>query len=126
LPPADRPPKRHGRRATAPPRTAQIDDEEVAPSSDDELEAPEDSAILPSAEGHLESEAPTMEIDCQENPELCAGDPLFADSEGPTLSVGDDPRPAKSTKPETRSSPKRIADPPPTETALNFDALSIT
>lgn len=56
-----------------------------------ELDAPEESAILPSAEGHLESEAPTMKIDCQENPELCAGKPLLAESEGPALSTGDDP-----------------------------------
>jgi hypothetical protein len=56
-----------------------------------ELDAPEESAILPSAEGHLESEAPTMKIDCQENPELCAGEPLLTESEGPALSTGDDP-----------------------------------
>jgi hypothetical protein len=68
----------------------EIADEEVA-LDDEELDAPEDSAILPSAEGHLESEAPTMEIDCQENPELCAGDPIETASEGPALSVGDDP-----------------------------------
>jgi hypothetical protein len=68
----------------------EIADEEVA-LGDEEIDAPEDSAILPSAEGHLESEAPTMEIDCQEQPELCAGDPLETASEGPALSVGDDP-----------------------------------
>jgi hypothetical protein len=58
---------------------------------DDELDAPEDSAILPSAEDHEESEAPTMEIDCEEHPELCVGDPILTESEGPALSEGDDP-----------------------------------
>jgi hypothetical protein len=55
------------------------------------LDAPEDSAILPSAEGHRQSEAPTMEIDCTVHPELCSGDPLQTTTEGPALSEGADP-----------------------------------
>jgi|GEM_PF-5613219 len=46
----------------------------------------EDSAILPSAGGHEESRAPSMELDCEKNPEDCIED-LDSDSPGPTLST---------------------------------------
>lgn len=45
----------------------------------------EDSAILPSAEDHRGSEAPTMALDCENNPEDCE-DPLTGAAEGPALS----------------------------------------
>lgn len=46
----------------------------------------EDSAILPSAEGHEASRAPTMEIDCVADPGACVGDPILTPTEGPALS----------------------------------------
>jgi len=46
----------------------------------------EDSAILPSAGGHEESRAPSMELDCEKNPKDCVED-LDSDSPGPTLST---------------------------------------
>jgi hypothetical protein len=46
----------------------------------------EDSAILPSAGGHEESRAPSMELDCEKQPEDCVA-PLTSDSPGPTLST---------------------------------------
>ncbi len=65
---------------------------EVESELDEEgLDPPEDSAILPSAGGHTDSEAPTMEIDCEAHPELCTGDPLQRAVEGPALSEGGDP-----------------------------------
>jgi hypothetical protein len=55
----------------------------------DELRV-EDSAILPSAEGHLDSRAPTMDLDCENAPEDCV-QPLERATEGPALSTPDDP-----------------------------------
>ena len=46
----------------------------------------EDSAILPSAGGHEASRAPSMELDCEKNPEDCVEE-LDSDSPGPTLST---------------------------------------
>jgi hypothetical protein len=53
----------------------------------------EDSAILPSAEGHTESRAPTMDIDCEADPEACEGEPILTPTEGPPLSRPSDSDP---------------------------------
>lgn len=51
-------------------------------------EAPtvEDGAILPSAEGHVDSEAPSMGLDCDRDPASCEN-PLTQPAEGPALST---------------------------------------
>jgi hypothetical protein len=84
--------------ATAPTGTS----EATAPATDDDLAAgedgesaeipePEQSAILPSAEDHDRSAAPTMEIDCEADPEMCI-ERLEEPAAGPDLSEGtDDP-----------------------------------
>ncbi len=75
---------------TIPPENT-VDVEEGLNRDDDSVERDRgDSSILPNAEGHLESEAETMEIDCVANPEDCI-QPLERPAPGPTLSEDADP-----------------------------------
>ncbi len=75
---------------TVPPGST-VDAEEGYNTEDDDVETDRgDSSILPNAEGHRESEAETMELDCVANPEDCI-DPLEQPTTGPTLSRDADP-----------------------------------
>lgn len=53
---------------------------------DPDAPAVEESAILPSADGHEASQASSMALDCSDGPEACL-DPLDGPSDGPTLST---------------------------------------
>jgi hypothetical protein len=87
------------------PSNAEIAADAVSdPETDADDVTIEDSAILPSAEGHEASRAPSMALDCEKNPQDCV-EPLTRPTTGPGLSTTTQTQPAPSTQQQTTQQP---------------------
>jgi hypothetical protein len=92
---------------SAPSEEAQAPHDGSLPSDNGGEVRTEESAILPNAEDHLESEAETADLDCEADPDNCL-DPLESQVEGPALSSPDD---VGTSEVETREAAPVVAEP---------------